>query len=122
MLLLAATLSACSSHGHPPSASKAAINDLEAIQRGDCARVESRLNADMRSRLTAQAMCADYRTYLATFGAFVGHGTPEVINLGANDVVQVPLRLANSNGEFRVTYDADGHISGLYFLRPGVPL
>jgi hypothetical protein len=128
VLLVAAgfTLAGCSSGGEAHTsrgaASKAALTDLAAIQRGDCASVESRLTPDMHARLSAQAMCSGYRSYLSTFGAFVSHGAPKLTKIGADDVVQLPLHMANRDGEFRVTFDTNGHIAGMYFLRTGVPL
>jgi hypothetical protein len=41
---------------------------------------------------------------------------------GEPTVEQVPVQLANSSGEIRITFHPDGTIAGLFFLRPGVPV
>ena len=122
LILVVGTVASCSSHSRPAAVSQAALSALSAIQRGDCATVEAQLNGDMRSRLSAQQMCTDFHSYLAVYGDVVSHGSPKVTTIGADEVVQVPLHLTRSDGEFRVTYDGSRRIAGLYFLKPGVPL
>jgi hypothetical protein len=115
-------LCGCSSQPSHESAYQAALKDLAAIQRGDCASVESGLTSDMRARLSDQEMCSDYRAYLIKFGDFMSHGSPKLTTIGTDEVVQVPLRMKKQDGEFRITFNALGHVAGLYFLRTGVPL
>jgi hypothetical protein len=101
---------------------RAAVADLTAIQQDHCAQVETRLNDTMKTKLTAAEMCGGYQDFVAQFGSFVSHGAPTATAAVGDTVIRVSLRMSRRPGEFRITYDSQGKIAGLYFLRSGVPL
>jgi hypothetical protein len=50
------------------------------------------------------------------------HGDPEQLKRGDLAVVNIALHMEKQLGEFRVTFHPDGTVTGLYFLRAGVPV
>ena len=111
-----------SSDSGTPSELRSAVAALGAIQQGRCAEVETRLDDTMKAKLTAGQMCDGYRGFVAEFGSFVSRGAPTATGGFGETVVRVSLRMSRKQGEFRITYDSQGKIAGLYFLRAGVPL
>lgn len=127
-LVAALTVTACTGsdthHGRAPHsvAVDAAVADFAAIRSGHCDRVTEHFDSAMRARLSARDVCAAWHSYTALFGNYVSHGTPRLVRVGTERVVQIALHLRKRDGEFRVTFDRNGRIAGLYLLRTGVPL
>ncbi|MEO6205442.1 MAG: hypothetical protein ABIO67_08685 [Mycobacteriales bacterium] len=96
--------------------------DLVRIDAGLCAPVAAEFASVVATRLDAGGLCRAFATYEAEFGTYRSAGTATSVQRGAITVVQVPLRLTKGAGEYRVSYDVDGKIVGIYFLRAGVPL
>jgi hypothetical protein len=123
---LAGTIAAIAAIAFVSSAAAApgvtGVGVLNDIVRGNDSSVVARFNPQMRATLSTAGLKAGWAAYQLEFGGYVSHGPPEVVSLGANDVVRIPLRMARRQGEFRVTFEANGEIAGLYFLRTGVPV
>ncbi len=106
----------------------AAGGDMQALAllgdvvQGRDGSVIARLNPQMHASLNAAGLSAAWATYRKTFGRYLGHGSPQLVELGPLTIVRVPLRMSRQPGEFRVTFSSDGQIAGLYFLRTGVPI
>lgn len=99
-----------------------ALGFLSDVVQGRDDAVVAAFNPRMRAALDAAGLKTAWATYELHFGSYVGHGEPELVALGTSTVVRVPLHMARGQGEFRITFAASGEISGLYFLRTGVPL
>jgi hypothetical protein len=56
------------------------------------------------------------------YGALKSQGTPEIFVRGSITVVNVPLTMENGPAQARVSFDPNGKIAGLFFLRTGVPV
>ena len=63
-----------------------------------------------------------WTTFEATFGDYQGHRAPISVKLAGLWVERMPVTMAHNQGEIRVTYDQNGQIAGLYFLKVGVPI
>lgn len=99
-----------------------ALGFLSDIVNSDDAAVVSHFNPTLRATLPAGRLKAAWAAYELQFGSYVGHGEPQTVALGTSTVVRVPLEMSRRRGEFRITFEANGQIAGLYFLRTGVPL
>ncbi|MEU8438464.1 DUF3887 domain-containing protein [Streptomyces sp. NPDC029216] len=105
-----------------PSYEQLALDTLDEVVKGDFTAVSARFEAALRRQASPQVLEKSWQTYQAEFGRYVSHGAPRQVALGAGTVVSVPLTMAERPGEFRVTFDEDGLLVGLYFLRVGVPV
>ncbi|MGW1517271.1 DUF3887 domain-containing protein [Streptomyces sp. NPDC002287] len=105
-----------------PSYERPALDTLAEVVRGDFSAVTARFDPALRRQVSPQVLEQSWAAYQAQFGRYVSHGKPRQQDSGAGTVVSVPLRLAKGPGEFRVTFNGDGHMVGLYFLRAGVPV
>lgn len=104
-----------------PDYDRLALDTLDEVLRDDFAAVSSRFDEALRSQASPEFLAKSWKDYQEAFGAYRSHGDPEQVSLREGTVVRVPLRMAERPGEFRVTFDEDGQITGLYFLRAGVP-
>ena len=95
------------------------VTDLNA---GDFSDVAAEFDATMSSQLTADDLALAWKTYQDLLGSFQSAGQPTSVMRGDITVEQVPVQLAQSPGEVRVSFNPDGTIAGLFFLRPGVPV
>jgi hypothetical protein len=100
----------------------AAVQVLDKIVAGDYNGARANFDAVMNEQLPAERLGQAWGAYQQLFGGFRSHGTPEVLSRGQLSVVNVPLQMAKGPGQFRLTFDGDGRIAGLFFLRPGVPV
>jgi hypothetical protein len=99
-----------------------AVRLLADLVAGRDHAVVATFDTQMTAALSAARLAQSLAVYEAHFGGYVGHGTPTVVAAGGETVVRVPLRMRRMPGEFRLTFDSDGRVSGLYLLRVGVPL
>ena len=99
-----------------------AVAELGAIQQGRCAEVAAHFDAAVKGGLDAPGLCRAWRDYERVFGNYLAHGAPVSLRRGSVTVVRVPLTMAAAAGEFRVSYDPQGTIAGIFFLRSGVPV
>lgn len=104
------------------SYARPALDTLDEVVRGDFDAVWARFGTELRQQVTPEALRQSWDAYRAEFGPYVSHGDPRQTAMAAGTVVSVPLRMAKQPGEFRVTFGTDGRLTGLWFLRPGVPL
>ena len=112
----------------PPSAGPSAVDydqlaldELDKIVNGSD-EVTSGFDDTMQQRLSADQVAASWAAYQKQFGNYQSHGDPTDVPRGALTVVDVPLTMERSPGLFRVTFDPDGHIAGLFLLKSGTPI
>lgn len=105
-----------------PDYDRLALDTLDEVLRDDFAAVSARFDEALRSQASPEFLAKSWKDYQEAFGAYQSHGNPEQVPFSEGTVVRVPLRMAERPGEFRVTFDGDGQITGLYFLRAGVPV
>jgi hypothetical protein len=140
-LALVGGLAACSTPGQagaakpaqsqaaaPPTAGSStvdydqlALDELDKIVNGSD-EVTSGFDDTMQQRLSADQVAASWAAYQKRFGNYQSHGDPADVPRGALTVVDVPLTMERSPGLFRVTFDPDGHIAGLFLLQSGTPV
>lgn len=99
-----------------------ALATLDGIVRGDYPAAAAPFDSRMQKMLPAKALGQAWSTYEQTFGGYQSHGDPEDVPCGELTVVNIPLQMAHRPGQFRVSVHPDGSVSGLYFLKEGVPV
>ena len=114
--------SAIASSGLATSRTGKALSLLADLFHGRDQAVVAALSTQMARSLTSGKLASAVATYEARFGRYLGHDSPTTVLLGADTVVRVPLRMSRQSGEFRITFDPEGRVAGLYLLRTGVPL
>ncbi|WP_329193343.1 MULTISPECIES: DUF3887 domain-containing protein [unclassified Streptomyces] len=105
-----------------PDYEQLALDTLGEVTRGDFTAVSARFDEALRGQATAEFLAKSWNDYQKTFGRFESHGDPKQVASGNGNVVDVPLHMAKQPGTFRVTFNTDGQIVGLFFLRTGVPV
>lgn len=105
-----------------PSYGQPALDTLAEVVRGDFTAVSARFAPQLRSQASPEVLAKSWKAYEGAFGGYVSHGEPRQTETASGTVVNVPLRMADRPGEFRVTFDDGGRLIGLYFLRVGVPV
>jgi hypothetical protein len=105
-----------------PDHDTVALQTLDDIVKGDYKAATAHFGADMRKHLPPEGLEDSWKRYQDQFGHYKSHQKPKDVRSGRFTVVSVPLRMAKSAGEFRVSFDRSGAIAGLFFLRPGVPI
>lgn len=99
-----------------------ALQTLDDIVKGDYKAATAHFDADMRKHLPPEGLKESWKNYQHQFGHYKSHQKPKDVKSGRFTVVSVPLHMAKSEGEFRVSFDKSGAIAGLFFLKPGVPV
>lgn len=130
-LAVLAFLSACGSSGSSnvagispthsgPFASQAdhVVADLAA---GNFAAVEGKLDPAMTATVPLPALRKAWTTYQDLLGSYRSHGAPASVRVGQIDVERVPVVMAHGQGEVRISFQPDGIIQGLFFLKAGAP-
>ncbi len=105
-----------------PSRAAEALRLLTDLARGNDKAIVATFNPQMRAALPAARLASSWALYQAAFGHYVGHGRPVAVLRGTLTVIRIPLRMSVRPGEFRITFQPDGRVAGLYLLRTGVPL
>ncbi|WP_369393567.1 DUF3887 domain-containing protein [Streptomyces sp. CG1] len=99
-----------------------ALQTLNDIVHGSFAAATAHFDATMRKQLPPDALAKVWTAYQHQFGRYQSHGNPKDNAFGKFTVVSVPLRMEHQPGEFRVSFNKDGTIAGLFLLKPGVPI
>lgn len=99
-----------------------ALDTLDEVVRGDFTAVSDRFDETIRHQASPESLATSWKDYQEQFGTYRSHGDPQQVASLQGTVVNVPLRMAKQPGEFRVTFAEDGRLTGLYFLRTGVPV
>jgi hypothetical protein len=118
----AVTLSAAPAAFADTNPDQVALATLDDIVRGDYPAAVAPFDERMHKMLTDKALGQAWSTYQQQFGAYQSHGDPQDVPHGDITVVNVPLQMQKRPGQFRVSVHPDGTVSGLYFLREGVPV
>ncbi|MEU7067006.1 DUF3887 domain-containing protein [Streptomyces sp. NPDC046161] len=105
-----------------PDYQRLALDTLDEVTRGDFTAVSARFDEALRGQATPEFLAKSWNDYQKAFGRFESHGDPKQVASGNGNVVDVPLHMAKRPGDFRVTFNTEGQIVGLFFLRTGVPV
>lgn len=95
-----------------------ALDLIERITSAEWATVTARFDATMSAALSDTALADAWASMVALRGELESIGTPFVRGHGLHTVVDVPLEQEAGELVFRVAFDADGRIAGLFFLDP----
>jgi len=76
----------------------------------------------MAQSLSSKQLEAAWAAFVKVKGAHRSTGDAEVVKRPNFTVVNIVLRMANGDGQARITFDKKGQIAGLFFLQPGVPV
>lgn len=99
-----------------------ALDALDEVVRGDFDAVSGRFDETLRLMASPELLARSWQDYQEQFGPYLSHGEPQQVSSVQGIVVNVPLRMTKQPGEFRVTFNETGHLTGLYFLRTGIPV
>lgn len=99
-----------------------ALAALDNIVAGNYQAAVVPFDERMQKMLNPKTLGQAWDAYQKQFGAYQSHGDPQDVPHGNLTVVNVPLQMQNRPGQFRVSVHPDGSVSGLYFLREGVPV
>ncbi|WP_371619173.1 DUF3887 domain-containing protein [Streptomyces sp. NBC_00454] len=99
-----------------------ALDALDEVVRGDFDAVSGRFDETLRLMASPELLARSWQDYQEQFGPYLSHGDPQQVASAQGIVVNVPLRMTKKPGEFRVTFNEAGHLTGLYFLRTGIPV
>lgn len=99
-----------------------ALQLLDYIVTGDFSAVTEHFDSQMKQKLSAQDLESAWNTYQREFGSYQSHGDPQDVVRDKLTVVNIPLQMANESGEFRVSFNTDQTVAGLFFLKTGVPV
>src|SRR4051812_30585643 len=119
-LIELSTLAACSSSGDSvattPTAQSAAkvVDDVAA---GNFVAVTSHFDKNVATHYSGEQLAKDWQDYQQRLGNYVSHGGPKEATRGGVTIEQVPMKMSSGKGEVRVSYNPDGTIAGLYFLK-----
>jgi Protein of unknown function (DUF3887) len=103
-----------------PFASQAdqVVGDLAA---GNFAAIEGRLSPAMKAALPLPALQKAWTAYQDLLGSYRSHTAPASVRVGQLDVERVPVIMAHTQGEVRISFGPDGIIQGLFFLKAEAP-
>ncbi|MEO9327353.1 DUF3887 domain-containing protein [Gordonia aurantiaca] len=101
-----------------PHADAMALDLLEKIAGAEWATVTARFDETMTAALSEKALADAWAAVVALHGELESTGTPFVRGHGLHTVVDVPFEQEAGEMVFRVAFDADGRVAGLYFLNP----
>ncbi len=99
-----------------------ALATLDHIVAGDFVAAAAPFDPTLQKRLPPNALGQAWGTYQQLQGGYLSHGDPQDTPRGDLTVVNVPLQMAKQPGQFRLSVHGDGTVSGLYFLKEGVPV
>jgi hypothetical protein len=121
------TTTSTAKSGHSSAASSPftadALSVVAELAFGNFAPIEAAFDPTVKGQLSQSDLAAKWTAFEATFGDYLSHGVPiPVKRAGDLWVERVPVTMAHNKGEVRVTYDHNGAIAGLYFLKVGVPI
>jgi hypothetical protein len=94
------------------------VADLAA---GHFTAVEGKFDPTLKASLTLPALQHAWTTYQQLLGVYRHHLAPASVRVGQLDVERVPVTMAHGQGEVRISFNPNGTIAGLYFLKAGTP-
>lgn len=108
----------------PPPYKQLALKTLDQVVKGNFVAVSARFDESIRQDGNPAVLANAWNQYQDQlgFGRYQSHGEPRQVVSGDRTVVDIPLRMAEQPGDFRVVFDGKGHIEGLWFLKKGVPV
>ncbi|MET9463890.1 DUF3887 domain-containing protein [Streptomyces sp. NPDC006544] len=106
----------------PADDKQLALDTLDEVVRGDFTAVSNRFDETLRHQASPELLARSWQDYQKEFGSYRAHEDPQQVASVQGTVVNVPLRMAKKSGEFRVTFNDDRQLTGLYFLRTGIPV
>ncbi|MEX2393441.1 MAG: DUF3887 domain-containing protein [Actinomycetota bacterium] len=89
---------------------------------GDFAKIRADFDEVMLAGLSEQQMRDAWMKFGGLYGPLVKQQTPQVLHVAVGTTVNIRLAMLKGPAQARVTFDDAGKISGLWFLRPDVPL
>jgi hypothetical protein len=90
---------------------------------GSYAKVHAMFAPTLIDVLSEKQLKEDWENFVQLKGAYRAQGeAAEVIERGELKVVDIELEMAKDTGFFRVSFDADGKIAGLFFLATDIPV
>jgi hypothetical protein len=84
-------------------------------------QVVAGFDATMTARLPADHLAAAWSQILGLVGSYQRMGEPLVRPLGGYTVVDIPLTFDGGQMKGRVSYNAEGQVSGLFIVTPETP-
>lgn len=101
-------------------AGQTALTILDDVVRGDYVAATASFDSQLRQKISPQLLADSCKSYQQTLGAYQSHGAPEQLPNGDYTEVIVALQMKQEPGQFLVTFNRDGTVAGLFFLRAGV--
>lgn len=121
VLVGALGLSGCGSSAPGPGhADQLALTELTNLTTNNPAATTD-FSPAMAQTLPAPALAQQWARYQNLLGNYQTHGQPQDLTQGELTVVNLPLNMARTPGQLRITVDHDGHIAGLFFLDATTP-
>ncbi|WP_330335367.1 DUF3887 domain-containing protein (plasmid) [Streptomyces sp. NBC_00536] len=113
---------AATAPAQPQDDKQLALDTLDEVVQGNFTAVSARFTEPLRPQAPPELLAKSWQDYQQAFGSYQSHGDPTQVTSGDQTVVSVPLQMAKQPGEFRVTFNNNGQLTGLFFLRTGVPV
>lgn len=115
-----ALLGACLGPGAPLPEAQAksdALAVLDQMAAGRWTAVRSRFDSTMMRDLSADELANAWNKVEAADGTYGGHGQPRVTVSSELAIVDVDTTFGATTVDYRITFDPNGQIAGLYLLR-----
>jgi hypothetical protein len=74
------------------------------------------------SAFDTKAMTDTWQRFVHDFGDYKSHGKSSEVTSGSTKVVDVPLVMSKAPGVLRVGFSPQGQTTGIFFLKPGIPV
>jgi dienelactone hydrolase len=91
-------------------------NTIRQFQEGKIDSVFSYLNDDMRGRLNKETLAQIWSQLQVSMGAFKGIGKPNGMKFETYYQIETQLRFEKQNLRYRLAFDKNNRISGMYFV------
>jgi Protein of unknown function (DUF3887) len=100
-----------------PGTADRAVTILASLAEGRWEEARRDFNAKMSEGLDARRLADSWARMASQVGGYEGMGEPFAHRVADNTVVEIPLRFEAGEATFRVVYDEDDKVTGLW-LRP----
>jgi Protein of unknown function (DUF3887) len=100
-----------------PGAADRAVTIVACLAEGGWEEARRDFNAKMSEGLDARRLADSWARMASQVGGYEGMGEPFAHRVADNTVVEIPLRFEAGEATFRVVYDEDDKVTGLW-LRP----
>jgi uncharacterized protein DUF3887 len=114
--LLVGILVACSQPLSQADASQKALTVLGELSSGRWGAVVAQFDTKMKTGLSAEQLQVGWDALKREHGAYRSHGTPQVTTHGDLATVDVDTLFGATHIDYRMTFDPNGQIGGLYLL------